>query len=421
MARLLGVLFVLAMLAPGIAAAAARSEKGVENSLIVVFKPGVGALELDQVLQAQGLTAVDRIPGLNVVLAEAPAGRVAAASAGLAQNPKVLMFGRDVWRSWIDAAPVSFQETPMPGVETVLQSLPKLKAGSAAPVRRADSEIQWGVARVNAPAAWPTNQGAGVKVAVIDTGIDPNNSELTVAGGMNAIDEKAPWADDHFHGTHVAGIIAAALNGQKTVGVAPKASLYAVKVLTKEGKGDMFAIMKGIDWCAQNGIKVANMSLGAPQEMPLIQYALQSAVSAGVTVIAAAGNDGKTVNWPAAYPETIAVSALCPPGITETKLCPNALEGIATFSSRGPQVAFIAPGVKIPSTVPVSNDPSGVHAYSGTSMATPHVAGLAALAVARGASGLNGVRAALTAAAVKLPGLSGDEQGAGLIDAARFK
>src|SRR5438309_10449636 len=133
--------------------------------------------------------------------------------------------------------------------------------------------------------------------------------------------------------------------------------------------------MKGISWCAQNGMQVLNMSLGAPQEMPLLQYALQEAVGAGVTVVAAAGNDGKAGNWPAAYPEAIAVSALCPTGVTNAKLCPSTAEGIATFSSRGPQVAFIAPGVLIPSTVPTSNDPSGVHAYSGTSMATPHVTG----------------------------------------------
>ena len=107
--------------------------------------------------------------------------------------------------------------------------------------------------------------------------------------------------------------------------------------------------------------------------------------------------------------------------VTETKLCPSTQEGISTFSSRGPQVAFIAPGVLVPSTVPLSHDASGIKAYSGTSMACPHVAGLAALAVAKGAKDPAAVRAALKAAAVKLPGLSASEQGAGLVDAAKLK
>jgi len=305
-------------------------------------------------------------------------------------------------------------------VRDIIKSLPKLASrGRSAFIE----EAPWGVKRVNAPAVWGGNQGANVKVAIIDTGIDPTHPDLKgrVAGGHNAIDKNQPWVDDHFHGTHVAGTVAAELDEKGVAGVAPKATLYAVKVLTKEGSGSLFGIMGGVMWCAQNGIQVANMSLGAPQEMPLLQYALQMAVGAGVTIVAAAGNDGKAVNWPAAYPESIAVSALCPAGITNTKLCPSAAEGISTFSSRGPQVAFIAPGVLIPSTVPTSNDASGVKAYSGTSMAAPHVAGLAALAVAKGAQGPQAVRAALQAAASPLPGLGGSEQGAGLIDAAKLR
>lgn len=421
---LLPVLAGLLICAPR--AFAARTEKSVENSIIVAFKLGTPDAEQKQIAAAEGLVVVDEIPSLAVLLVKAPSGLAARARARLSSNPKVFRADPNIWTKWIEAAPVSLQQTSFP-VESSVAAMKALAKSAAARQsleavsKKGAAEVPWGVARVNAPAAWASNQGASVKVAVIDTGIDPNHPDLVVAGGHNSVDKEASWADDHFHGTHVAGSIAAAMNDKLVVGVAPKAELYAVKVLTKEGSGDMFGIMDGIMWTAQNGIQVANMSLGAPQAMPLIQYALQMAVNGGVTFVAAAGNDGKAVNWPGAYPETIAVSALCPPGVTNAKLCPNTNEGISTFSSRGPEIAFIAPGVLIPSTVPLSQDASGVKAYSGTSMACPHVAGLAALAVAKGAKTPAAVRAALVAAASKLNGLSGDEQGNGLIDAAKLR
>jgi subtilisin family serine protease len=381
----------------------------IEDRVIVVFKENVTAAEQQNVLTAQGLKIVDEIPLLRAVLAEVPPAKSRVTLSALAANPRVLAAQHDEWRNWL----VGFE---IPAPAAVLKQAGQLKITGRAAVK-SDAEAPWGVQRVNAPAAWSSSQGSGVKVAVIDTGIDPNQPDLKVAGGINALDKNAPWADDHFHGTHVAGSIAAALDQKGVAGVAPKAELYAVKVLSKDGSGNLFAIMQGIMWTGQNGIQVANMSLGAPQEMALLQYALQMAKNAGVTFIAAAGNDGKAVNWPAAYPETIAVSALCPAGITNTKLCPTANEGISSFSSRGPEVDLIAPGVLIPSTVPLSHDASGVKAYSGTSMAAPHVAGLAALAIARGKKD---VLAALTAAATKLPGMSDSEQGAGLVDAAKL-
>jgi subtilisin len=418
---LLPVLLALTLLAPR--AFAALSQAGVEDRIIVVFKADTPLAGQMQIAADNGLQVLDQIPALSALLVKAPTGLAAGARKRLISNSQILHAEPDVWRKWIESAPASVYQTAFPTVESALQTLPKPSAAKFAAARAKSDEVQWGVARVNAPAAWSGNQGAGVKVAVIDTGVDPDHAELKgrVAGGINAIDENASWADDHAHGTHVAGIIAAALDGKGVVGVAPQATLYSVKVLTKEGQGNLFAIMKGISWCGQNGIQVANMSLGAPQEMPLLKFALQSAAGAGVTFVAAAGNDGKAVNWPAAYPETIAVSALCPTGVTEAKLCPSTAEGIATFSSRGPQVAFIAPGVLIPSTVPVWHDASGIKKYSGTSMATPHVAGLAALAVARGARGVDAVRAALKAAAEPMNGLSPSEQGAGLINAAKLR
>lgn len=424
MKRLLWLPALMGLMLCAPRAFAALTEQGVEDRIIVAFKLGTPAAEQKKIAAAQGLEVIGEIPSLAVLLVKAPSGAAGKARLSLSSHPKVFRADAEVWLKWIESAPASVNAAPF-AVEPAVAAMKALAKSAPAQKAVADSqsaaEVPWGVARVNAPAAWGSNQGASVKVAVIDTGIDPNHPDLTVAGGHNSVDKDAPWADDHFHGTHVAGSIAAAMNDKLVVGVAPKAELYAVKVLTKEGSGGMFGIMDGIMWTAQNGIQVANMSLGAPQAMPLIQYALQMAVNAGVTFVAAAGNDGKAVNWPGAYPETIAVSALCPTGITNAKLCPNTNEGISTFSSRGPEIAFIAPGVLIPSTVPLVHDAGGVKAYSGTSMACPHVAGLAALAVAKGAKGPAAVRAALTAAATKLNGLTGDEQGNGLIDAAKLR
>lgn len=417
-------LFLGLLVISPVAARAEISAQGVEDRLIIAFKPGMSVAEQRRLLESQGLLVVDEIPALRAFLAQAKPGRARVAFAALSSRPEILRVDKDLWRNWLETESVSFQQTPLPRVEEVLKGLsqPRFELSSRRSPGGFNDEAPWGVKRVNAPAAWSRNQGSGVKVAIVDTGIDPNHPDLKdkIAGGVNTVDKEAPWHDDHFHGTHVAGTVAAALDNKGVAGVAPKATLYAVKVLTKEGGGNVFSIMQGIVWCAQNGIQVANMSLGAPQEIPFLQYAIQMAANAGVTIVAAAGNDGKAVNWPAAYPETIAVSALCPPGVTNQKACPTTSEGIATFSSRGPEIDLIAPGVFIPSTVPLSHDASGVKAYSGTSMAAPHVAGLAALAVAKGAKGPEAVRAALTAAASGLPGLSATEQGSGLIDAARL-
>jgi subtilisin len=150
-------------------------------------------------------------------------------------------------------------------------------------------------------------------------------------------------------------------------------------------------------------MQVANLSLGSPMGSVFMRLAVDYAASRGVAVICAAGNSGGSVGYPAAYESAIAVAAS------------DSQDKIASFSSRGREVDLIAPGVGVQSTIPGG----GYDSYNGTSMATPHVAGLAALAVARGARGPAGVRAALTRAASSI-GLSPKEQGKGLVDAARL-
>lgn len=236
--------------------------------------------------------------------------------------------------------------------------------GKLAPAQPAES-LPWGVNRIDADLAWSGSLGAGVKVGVIDTGIQLDHPDLAanIAGGYNAI---RPWKspnDDNGHGTHVAGTIAAVDNTIGVIGAAPSVSLYAIKVLDRNGSGWLSDVIEGLDWAVANGMQVVNMSLGTSSDVQAMHDAVTNAANAGVLVVAAAGNSGGSVGYPAAYPEAIAVSAI------------DNTDTIAYFSSRGPQVDFAAPGVSVYSTYKGSSYAT----LSGTSMATPHVAGTAAL------------------------------------------
>jgi subtilisin family serine protease len=257
------------------------------------------------------------------------------------------------------------------------------------------------------------NKGTGIGVAVIDTGIALNHPDLAaniaplstscVPGTLDA-------NDDYGHGTHVAGTIAGVDNSLGVVGVAPQAKLYAVKVLSATGVGLGSWIICGIDWVTANAtnpdgtqrIHVANMSLGGGGSSDdncgltngdAEHLAICNSTAAGVTYVVAAGNDGTDASGttPAAYDDTvITVSALAdsdgkPGGVgPSTRSGPD--DDFASFSNFGRQVAIGAPGVNILSTVPtgvcVLCSPSGYATASGTSMATPHVAGAAALFIA---------------------------------------
>lgn len=268
-------------------------------------------------------------------------------------------------------------------------------------------EVPWGVKRVNAYNAWTFTTGKGVNLAVVDTGVDYNHPDLKpiYKGGYNAVDPTKTPLDDQGHGTHVAGTIAAIKDLKGVVGVAPEVNLYAVKVLDSSGSGQYSWIVAGIEWAVKNGIKVINMSLGSKYSSDAIKAAVEAAYNAGVVIVCAAGNDGGAVNYPAAYPQSIAVSAS------------DSSDKIAYFSSRGPQIAFIAPGVSIYSTY----KGGGYSTLSGTSMASPHVAGLAALAVAIGVNDPAEVKQVLANAATKLPNLKDTDQGYGMIDATKIK
>ena len=252
-----------------------------------------------------------------------------------------------------------------------------------------DQTIPTGVERINGPGA-----PVAVGVAVIDTGIDVDHPDLNVAGGYNCAPGRASkYNDGHGHGTHVGGTIGALDNGIGVVGVAPGVPLYAVRVLNNNGMGFRSDVICGIDWVAGNTdlIGVANMSLGGSGsddgkscELTGDAYkkAICNAVEAGVTFAVAAGNasDDAANHVPAAYDMVITVSALADfngaAGGGAAATCRSDVDDtFADFSNYGADVDIIAPGVCILSTWL----DGGYYTISGTSMASPHVAGAAAL------------------------------------------
>ncbi len=269
--------------------------------------------------------------------------------------------------------------------------------------------IPWGIERVGAPAVWAYSGGTGVKVAILDTGIDLDHPDLAanIAGGYNAIRARSTYDDDNGHGTHIAGSVAALDNSIGVVGVAPQASLYAVKALDRKGVGRLSSLINGLAWCISQDIQIVNMSLGSSGDNLSFHQSIQAAYDAGIVLVAAAGNSGGTpVDYPAAYPECISVSAT------------DSTDQLAGFSSWG-KVDLAAPGDIVYSTYNTGYYATG----SGTSMAAPHVSGVAALYLAlHGGSDPEGVKAALQATADTTVGAAGDPLwslyfGAGLVNA----
>ncbi len=239
--------------------------------------------------------------------------------------------------------------------------------------------------------------GTGIKVAIIDSGIDYNHPDLgggfghgkKVADGYDFVNNDADPMDDNGHGTHVAGIVAA--NGTLK-GVAPNATLFAVKVCDSSGSCGTSNIIAGIDWSIAHGANIISMSLGGSAQ-PNDEFAdvetivSDAAVEKGVVVVVAAGNEGPgtdTIAAPGSARKVITVGASDSAGTVTISD-----DTIASFSSRGPSAfgrldpEVVAPGVNINSTVPTGScqecDPSGYNILSGTSMATPMVSGSAAL------------------------------------------
>jgi len=266
--------------------------------------------------------------------------------------------------------------------------------------------IPWGIAKIRAPEVWVTgNKGTGIKVAIVDTGIDTTHLDLKVVGGATFVAGTSSYNDDNGHGTHCAGIVAALDNDIGVVGVAPEAALYAVKVLDRSGSGYLSDVIAGIEWCIKNGMQVVSMSFGSTSDSTSLHAECDKAYSANIVLMAAAGNSGpgaNTIGYPAKYSSVIAVGAT------------DSSDVVASWSSRGPELSVTAPGVNVYSTYK-----GGTYAtLSGTSMACPHVAGTVALILAKAAHTPVEVRGILQKTAVDLGPLGWDSTyGYGRIDA----
>ena len=270
-----------------------------------------------------------------------------------------------------------------------------------------DWEKQYGPQRIFCPEAWDIHQGSSsIKIAIVDTGIDYNHEDLDnyVSGGYDHVNGDSDPYDDNSHGTHCAGIAAAEMDNNIGIAGVAQVSVMAEKVLGGGGSGGSSDVAAGIDHAVDQGADIISMSLGSSSPSQVIKDACDAAYASGVLLVAASGNDySSEVGYPAAFDSVIAVGATD----TEDERC--------GFSNYGDELELMAPGYRIYSTIP--NDK--YEKYSGTSMATPHVAGVAALAMSRYPSKDNEwIRQKLrdTAKDLNTPGWD-EKTGYGLVDA----
>ncbi len=324
----------------------------VPGEILVKFKPGLRTADNMQRLAEVGVEAIETISGIGTMRVQVPIGQEAAYSEQLNSRS-------DVEYAELNQLVYALYSPNDPSFNS-----------------------QWGLTKINMSSAWDVTQGiADVVVAVVDTGIDLDHEDFscTLAGGVNKLTDGYDFAygdadpdDDNSHGSHVAGIIGACTNNSVGIaGVAPNVRLMPVKVLDSGGSGSYAGVASGIMYAADNGAKIINLSLGGTGSSSTMSNAIDYAVGKGALVVAAAGNCAQgypcsTVNpiiYPAAYDNTFAVGAT------------TSSDSWASYSEYHDYVDVTAPGSSIYSTWS-----AGGYGYkSGTSMATPHVAGLAAL------------------------------------------
>jgi len=340
---LLGLLLSLTALASPVSADDGKAGNTSPERLLIKFKPGTYANAMVAVHNKAGGKFQYIIPAIGVQVVTVPHGQGAAKLATYRMQKEV-----------------SYAEADALAREVDVPNDPYL--GS-----------QWGLTTVDAPDAWQITHGKNdITIAILDTGIDTSHPDLAtkVLTSIDTTGSLTSSNDIRGHGTHVAGIASACTdNGIGVAGLGYNSSLMNVKVLADDGYGDYSWVAEGIVWAAEHGANVINLSLGGSSPSSTLEDAVNYAWSKGVVIVAAAGNNGSTSPfYPAYYTNVVSVAA------TYISYTDN-VEAIVSWSNRGDWVDVAAPGVNIYSTL-VNN---GYGYKSGTSMASPYVAGLAAL------------------------------------------
>lgn len=317
------------------------------DQILVKFQPGTPERAKADVHQRQGGRVVDIIPAIDVQVVRIPENKV-----------------KEKVRDYKGEVSVSFAEPDFIAEAVFTPNDPYFGK-------------QWGMVKIQAPEAWDITQGSSaVKIAILDTGIDQNHEDLAAKIVANKNFTRSRTVDDRYgHGTHVAGIAAALTNNGKGVaGVGFNSSLMNGKVLGDNGLGQYSWVASGIIWAADNGAQIINLSLGGTSASDTLKSAVDYAWGKGSVLVAAAGNSNTDAPlYPAYYENSIAVAAT------------DENDAKASFSNYGAWVDIAAPGVSIFSTMPNHKNQIGILNYgslSGTSMSTPHVAGVAALVFA---------------------------------------
>jgi len=311
----------------------------------VLVKPADGADEtaVQGSLRAAGAREIGRVPQIGVRILQVPARAEARVIAALSNNPNI-----------------EFAEPDYIANIILTPNDPYYAA------------YQWHLPKVSAPTAWDTTTGSSaVTVAVVDSGVQANHPDLVgrVLAGYDFVNNDSDPADDNGHGTAVAGVAAARGNdGIGVAGAAWNVAILPVKTMNSSGSGSYSAIANGINYSADRGAKIINLSLGGTTSSSTLQNAVSYAWNKGSVLVAAAGNNGNNITvYPAAYPNVVAVSAT------------TSSDTLASFSSYGSFVDLSAPGQDLTTTWIGSSYVT----ISGTSFSSPLTAGVAALALSR--------------------------------------
>ena len=371
----------------------------VPGKVLIKFKDGVSQAEKDNLLRNNRAQIVNKLDALDVLVLQVPQTAEEKVAAALSRNPHVEYAELD----YIAVAFFVPNDTYFAGNQWGLENTGQTIKGVTGVV---DADI-------DGPTAWDTTVG-GVKVAILDTGIDQDHEDLSAKVVLQRNFTDSPTIDDLYgHGTHVGGIVAAITNNNTGVaGGCPNCQLMNGKVLNDSGSGAYSWVANGITWATDNGAKVINMSLGGSVKSTTLERAVNYAWNKGVVVVAAAGNSANpSKTYPAAYTNAIAVAAT------------NNKDQKASFSSYGAKwVDVAAPGENIFSTFPNHpykiNKALGYDFGSGTSMATPMTSAVTALIWSTPyGSSASQVRTRLESTADKING-TGSYWSAGRVNAA---